>query len=150
MAKNPALMAHRRYYLDGRADRAVRIRIERPIAIGRCWICHWRVTGIGHDATRRAIGLDSLQAIQAAYEQLRATLRPYRHRLAWTVGMTPDQKRVINAEFREVLVPESLGREFETKVSDLIDAETERIAAMCERGERPSWWGSGSQKSGTA
>jgi hypothetical protein len=84
------------------------------------WACAWRIRGIGRARTGRALGEDSLQALQLALTAVRRALEPFADRLTWT------------GEPGELGLPEPIpdyfGGEFRRRLERMIHLETEREA----------------------
>jgi hypothetical protein len=68
---------------DGEA-RQIRIALGRPYQEpDEAYFCPYRITGIGVGSTKRAGGVDSIQAVQLAFVLIGGELSPYAESLKW-------------------------------------------------------------------
>jgi len=89
------------------------------------WACAYRIRGIGRVRAGRALGEDSLQALQQAVAAVRQALEPFAAQLTWT------------GETGELGLPEPIpdyfGGEFRRRLERLVRQETEREAARLKK-----------------
>jgi hypothetical protein len=122
------------------SGRPVLVELDAPVRRGTGeWACTWRVRGIGRARTGRALGEDSLQALQLALTVVRRALEPFADRLTWT------------GEPGELGLPEPIpdyfGGEFRRRLERLVQLETEREAQrLKEAALGPAASGPGAQR----
>jgi hypothetical protein len=93
------------------------------------WACAYRIRGIGRVRAGRALGEDSLQALQLAVAAVRQALEPFAAQLTWT------------GETGELGLPEPIpdyfGGEFRRRLERLVRQETKREAARLREAALP-------------
>lgn len=87
--------------------------------------CPYRVRGLGRVRVGRALGEDSMQALQLAFEAVRIELEPHAALLSW-YGASGE------TGFPQY-VPYSLGVRFRTRLERMIRREIEREAVRLEQ-----------------
>jgi hypothetical protein len=87
--------------------------------------CPYRVRGLGRLKVGRALGEDSVQALQLAFEAVRQELEPY----AATLTLDGEPGETGFPQF----VPYSLGGRFRKRLEAMLNREIEREARRLER-----------------
>jgi hypothetical protein len=125
----PAPIAARRLTLVP-SGRPVLVELVAPRERrGGSWDCAYRIRGLGRMRAGRALGEDSLQALQLALEAVRRELEPFGARLTWTgeageLGLPAS-------------VPDYFGGAFRRRVERLVQLEAEREARRLQAPEPP-------------
>ncbi|PTL76612.1 hypothetical protein [Vitiosangium sp. GDMCC 1.1324] len=110
---------------------SVRIRIRKPRkdpATGD-YSCSFSIEGLGAQRVHDAWGMDSMQALQNAFQAIRIELAPHAHRLRWAGG----QDGWLG--FPKV-IPDIFGPSFTQRLEGLVERETHRFARRLESASR--------------
>jgi hypothetical protein len=128
-AATPAPIAARRLALVP-SGRPVLVELVAPRERREgSWDCAYRIRGLGRMRAGRALGEDSLQALQLALEAVRRELEPFGARLTWTgeageLGLPAS-------------VPDYFGGAFRRRVERLVQLEAERETRRLQAPEPP-------------
>lgn len=100
------------------SDAAIQVRIGRPRRPRNKsdWTCEFQIRGLGDDRIRRAMGVDSLQALILTLEGVRRALEQSGFSLTW-IGGEDGEHGVPRA------VPAFFGRRFSARIDKMIDKE---------------------------
>ena len=93
--------------------------------------CRYRVRGVGRTKVGRALGEDSVQALQLVFEAVRVELEPHSPTLAWygEPGETGFP----------YYVPYSLGGRFRKRLEAMVSREIEREGRRLEQRSKTRW-----------
>lgn len=117
----------RRFIADEKGKhRFATAKIGRPERSGRDWSCNLSISNVGMKEPMLVYGVDEMQAILLAFEGVLTILRNSGTDWSWIHGEKGD---IGVPRF----VPGGFGRRFASKLESIIDAETNRFAAMAER-----------------